>query len=465
MEVIKCFKLELHFNDPILLDVFEESRKLASVSYHLMKNYGYMFIVEGNTSKYPPRKVAKLIKEIYLPQRKLDLRLDFIEWQIQKIWESFVGTWKAWKKMPSPKIIETLGDVLRVRVSKGKYKRNLTIREGDTYREVILQIVKKQPIKAVVYFPKELEQLELGDPAELVRYGDRVFLHLPIKKQVEFPKQIERVVGIDLGFSKYFLVAVALDKKRGQILDVLKIPASELQFIWETFDEIQQLKSKMRPKFGRTKAQWKSFMKRIMRETYKQMRSSQEIQLPYSVFHIIHWKKPKRGSKGKRKNSVILPRDELGRSLWKDQVNDFLYYCVNRVVAFAERNHCQMILHENLRTLKKKVWQLHREYSQLGKQFQKTRDKKLLRERLKLKKHLKRLSWFPYGRFFEDLQTEANWNGILTRWISPYGTSITCPRCGYKDPRNRVSRDEFQCQQCGYNEEADFVSAWNIARK
>ena len=45
------------------------------------------------------------------------------------------------------------------------------------------------------------------------------------------------------------------------------------------------------------------------------------------------------------------------------------------------------------------------------------------------------------------------------------GTSITCPACGVRDPKNRPEQDRFHCLSCGFTAHADSVGGVNIARR
>jgi IS605 OrfB family transposase len=45
------------------------------------------------------------------------------------------------------------------------------------------------------------------------------------------------------------------------------------------------------------------------------------------------------------------------------------------------------------------------------------------------------------------------------------GTSITCPACAARDPKNRAAQDVFACVTCGFTAHADTVGAVNIARR
>ena len=46
--------------------------------------------------------------------------------------------------------------------------------------------------------------------------------------------------------------------------------------------------------------------------------------------------------------------------------------------------------------------------------------------------------------------------------VNPRFTSCTCPICGNIDSNNRKIQEQFQCTNCGYQANADFVAALNI---
>lgn len=70
-----------------------------------------------------------------------------------------------------------------------------------------------------------------------------------------------------------------------------------------------------------------------------------------------------------------------------------------------------------------------------------------------------------------DLQSKitykAQQNGIVVKKINPYHTSQTCSVCGYTSKENRPKGDRgqgyFRCCKCGFEANADFNAARNIA--
>ncbi len=65
------------------------------------------------------------------------------------------------------------------------------------------------------------------------------------------------------------------------------------------------------------------------------------------------------------------------------------------------------------------------------------------------------------------VQYRAKTRGLVVETIDPHYTSQRCSRtdCGHTDSDNRLSRDEFRCQSCGYELNADYNAAKNIAIK
>ena len=52
--------------------------------------------------------------------------------------------------------------------------------------------------------------------------------------------------------------------------------------------------------------------------------------------------------------------------------------------------------------------------------------------------------------------------GVPTVPVNPRNTSRKCPICLHCSKKNRVSRDLFRCQRCGFEAPADYVGALNI---
>jgi putative transposase len=60
---------------------------------------------------------------------------------------------------------------------------------------------------------------------------------------------------------------------------------------------------------------------------------------------------------------------------------------------------------------------------------------------------------------------KAKKEGVPLKIVESKNTSRQCPECEYIDQRNRKSRKEFECLQCGFKEMADYVGALNIKNR
>jgi putative transposase len=76
-----------------------------------------------------------------------------------------------------------------------------------------------------------------------------------------------------------------------------------------------------------------------------------------------------------------------------------------------------------------------------------------------------RHSKWAFGELRNFVTYKAKKEGVPLKITSSNNTSRQCPSCEYIDQRNRKSRNEFECLQCGYKEMADYVAAKNIAAK
>jgi putative transposase len=72
-------------------------------------------------------------------------------------------------------------------------------------------------------------------------------------------------------------------------------------------------------------------------------------------------------------------------------------------------------------------------------------------------------SCWSYYTLQQFIAYKARLNGVPVVFVIAKHTSTTCPKCGYQDKKNRKSQAEFKCRQCGYEANADYVAALNIA--
>lgn len=71
---------------------------------------------------------------------------------------------------------------------------------------------------------------------------------------------------------------------------------------------------------------------------------------------------------------------------------------------------------------------------------------------------------WPTHKIREKIAYKAEDLGIPVVEIDPAYTSQTCSSCGYTDGESRDGR-RFVCTDCGYDVDADFNAAVNIANK
>ena len=78
------------------------------------------------------------------------------------------------------------------------------------------------------------------------------------------------------------------------------------------------------------------------------------------------------------------------------------------------------------------------------------------------------LQTWNYFELQQMIIQKANEVGITVAKVKRYGTSQTCPCCGFKDAKNRpkgkYGQAYFKCIECGYQDNADHVAAINISR-
>jgi len=70
-----------------------------------------------------------------------------------------------------------------------------------------------------------------------------------------------------------------------------------------------------------------------------------------------------------------------------------------------------------------------------------------------------------YRRLTNYLAYKGRPEGVKVDVVDPEGTSQECSTCGYRDPSNRTSQDQFKCRDCGYENHADYNAAKNIGLK
>ncbi|KIQ55839.1 RNA-guided endonuclease InsQ/TnpB family protein [Meiothermus taiwanensis] len=72
---------------------------------------------------------------------------------------------------------------------------------------------------------------------------------------------------------------------------------------------------------------------------------------------------------------------------------------------------------------------------------------------------------WPYSKLRFLLEYKAALRGVRVVAVDPRHTSQECPRCGHTARENRKSQALFRCQCCGFQHNADWVAATNIAQR
>lgn len=76
--------------------------------------------------------------------------------------------------------------------------------------------------------------------------------------------------------------------------------------------------------------------------------------------------------------------------------------------------------------------------------------------------------YWSYYQLQNMIEYKAKEYGISVKYVNPRNTSKMCSKCGHVSDNNRVTRDKFVCEECGYGSKhfvhADYNAAINIAR-
>jgi IS605 OrfB family transposase len=86
------------------------------------------------------------------------------------------------------------------------------------------------------------------------------------------------------------------------------------------------------------------------------------------------------------------------------------------------------------------------------------------KEKGKTKKFQKTLGYWNYRELLRIIQMRCEENRVFFRSVNPFKTSQTCPACAHAQRENR-NGEEFECPECGYSEQADFVGSPDILHR
>ena len=70
---------------------------------------------------------------------------------------------------------------------------------------------------------------------------------------------------------------------------------------------------------------------------------------------------------------------------------------------------------------------------------------------------------WSYYDLQQKIKYKAEENGIEVKFVNPQYTSQRCSKCGHIDKENRPEQTEFKCRECGFETNADYNAALNIA--
>ena len=71
-------------------------------------------------------------------------------------------------------------------------------------------------------------------------------------------------------------------------------------------------------------------------------------------------------------------------------------------------------------------------------------------------------AWYEFKR---QLDYKLLWNGGHLIAVPPQNTSRCCPACSHTSKENRQTQENFECIECGYQNNADVVGAINVLKR
>ena len=517
MKAVKCLKFQLHLaNDDKkrILKLFDR--------YYLAKKYildvvrlsparlEILRMMYGSRRNKTIRPVFDRIKEKLREIIGDDVRSEIIDPCLFRFYaKSIYATIRECSRIPE----NVSSNVIYLAMSTHKdimkrIHRNVTLKLEGNMVVAELRIFKKSIIRGTIgridvigsRFPELLDAIrglngyKLGNPCQLVRFEDRLFLYIPIDKEVEVKDWGGNIMGIDLGISEYLVYYTIIDRE-GNVIVKGGIPSEPLIELYKKYDK--EIRKRMQNIRGQRKDKRifellkRAYMwyhsveqypskKELLRNIDHEFLSWFTDTFGISVEDAIRAIRRKRNRikeacpayrrywKGLLNKvystSKIAPRSALGEPLWQVMSRELAYNTVNQLIELAKRYNVSIIAVERLKWLKSRITRrLRKEIKELADKYRKDRSESTLYKLRLLREQLKAVSRFPYRRLLEDLRVEAIWNEIIFMKVSAKGTSITCPKCGYSNRANRVSRSEFKCRRCGYTEHADYVASLNIA--
>lgn len=133
--------------------------------------------------------------------------------------------------------------------------------------------------------------------------------------------------------------------------------------------------------------------------------------------------------KGTRSAHKVLERLGGRFARWSEQ---YLHIQANKLLEEALEYGCSTIVFEDLEGIRENISD--------GKEFQ---------------------QW-AFNKFYQIVEYKAVEEGVSVEQESPEYTSQTCSYCGHVDSKNRKSKHEFKCVECGREYHADYNAARNV---
>lgn len=149
-----------------------------------------------------------------------------------------------------------------------------------------------------------------------------------------------------------------------------------------------------------------------------------------------------KGGKGRKKKIDVLIRFRKKERHFAQTRN---HQYSREVVNQALRNDCGVILIEDFTGINKAKAKNREEHPEADKS----------------KFVLRNWAYFELQNF---IAYKAKEYGIKVLKVSPAYMSQKCKKCGHVHGSNRIGLQEFKCTACGYEEKADSLHAWNMAR-
>lgn len=81
------------------------------------------------------------------------------------------------------------------------------------------------------------------------------------------------------------------------------------------------------------------------------------------------------------------------------------------------------------------------------------------------KKNREQLGKWAFDELRQFIEYKAKLKGVEVVFVNPAYTSQSCSRCGHVSSKNRKTRDHFKCVECGFEMDADYNAAINIAER